>query len=145
MVTAKQIAEVLGGAKTLGRPVASMLELDEIVTEGLPRSAFDELVSHLVAGSEERCRMEIRDKIIPRSTYQRARRLNLHYGETTERLARVYAMVRALWQDDLVAGRFMSTPHPELGGKTPLEAALTEIGGRQVEEIIERGLHGLPV
>ena len=78
MVTAKQIAEVLGGAKTLGRPVASMLELDEIITEGLPRSAFDELVSHLVAGSEERRRVEIRDKIIPRATYQRARRLNLH-------------------------------------------------------------------
>ncbi len=145
MVTAKQIAEVLGGAKTLGRPVASMLELDEIITEGLPRSAFDELVSHLVAGSEERRRVAIRDKIIPRATYQRARRLNLHYSETTERLARVYAMVRTLWQNELVACRFMSTPHPELGGKTPLEAALTEIGGRQVEEIIERGLYGLPV
>ena len=70
---------------------------------------------------------------------------NLHYVETTERLARVYAMVRALWQDDLVAGHFIRTPHPELDGKTPLEAALTEIGGRQVEKIIERGLHGLPV
>ena len=34
---------------------------------------------------------------------------------------------------------------PELNGKTPLDAALTEIGGRQVEEIIERGMHGLPV
>ena len=62
-----------------------------------------------------------------------------------ERLARIYAMARALWLDDRAAQRFLLSPHPELRDKTPLDAALTEIGGRQVEEIIERGMHGLPV
>jgi uncharacterized protein (DUF2384 family) len=39
----------------------------------------------------------------------------------------------------------MLASHPELQGKTPFDAALTEVGGRRVEEIIERALHGLPV
>jgi hypothetical protein len=30
-------------------------------------------------------------------------------------------------------------------GRTPLDAAMTELGARQVEEVLERGLHGLPV
>ena len=42
------------------------------------------------------------------------------------------------------AAQFMANPHPELDDRAPFEAALTEIGGREVEEVIERGLHGLP-
>jgi uncharacterized protein (DUF2384 family) len=37
------------------------------------------------------------------------------------------------------------TPHPELDNRVPFDVALTEIGGREVEDVIERGLHGLPV
>lgn len=122
-----------------------MMDLDEIVSRGIPRSALDALINHIVARSDEGTRVNVRYKIIPRATYQRSDRLNAQYSETTERLARVFAIVQALWQDEEAVRRFMNTPHPELGGKTPLEAALTEIGGRQVEEIIERGMHGLPV
>ena len=82
--------------------------------------------------------MSLRYRIIPRATYQRSRVLNQQHSETVERLARIYAMARALWQDDRAAQRFLLSPHPELRGKSPLDAALTEIGGRQVEEIIER-------
>ncbi|MYF71621.1 MAG: DUF2384 domain-containing protein, partial [Proteobacteria bacterium] len=39
---------------------------------------------------------------------------------------------------------FLAGAHPELGDRAPFEVALTEIGGREVEEVIERGLHGLP-
>jgi uncharacterized protein (DUF2384 family) len=60
-------------------------------------------------------------------------------------LARLYAMAHAIWQDAQATRRFLMTPHLELGGKTPLDAALTEVGGRRVEEVITRGLHGLPV
>jgi uncharacterized protein (DUF2384 family) len=35
-------------------------------------------------------------------------------------------------------------PHPELGGKTPIEAASTELGARQVEEILDWLFYGVP-
>ena len=43
------------------------------------------------------------------------------------------------------AQRFLNTPHPELDGRMPLEVAVTEAGAARVEELIERGRHGLPV
>lgn len=38
----------------------------------------------------------------------------------------------------------LPTSIPELNNRVPLEVALTEVGGREVEKVIERGLHGLP-
>ena len=145
MIAAQQIADLLGGADALGNPIHDMMELDELVAKGIPRSAFDALIDRLAAGADEVTRVSLRYRIIPRATYQRSRRLNQQHSETVERLARIYAMARALWRDDRAAQRFLLAPHPELRGKSPLDAALTEIGGRQVEEIIERGMHGLPV
>ena len=37
---------------------------------------------------------QLRNKIVPRATYQRAKRLNLQVSETTEHLARLYALTR---------------------------------------------------
>ncbi len=38
----------------------------------------------------------------------------------------------------------MSAPHRELGGKTPIEAARTEIGARRVEAVLNKLFFGLP-
>ncbi len=62
----------------------------------------------------------------------------------TERLARLYALAAQAFGSPPAAARFMMTPHPELSGRTPFDVALTGVGGREVEEVIERGLHGLP-
>ena len=79
-----------------------------------------------------------------RATYRRVQRFNLQVSETTERLARLYALAATAFADDGAAARFMLTPHPELDDRAPFDVALTEVGGREVEEVIERGLHGLP-
>jgi putative toxin-antitoxin system antitoxin component (TIGR02293 family) len=144
-VSAEKIAEVLGGRRVFGRRVRSMLELDAIVREGLPKIALDTFIASLTAphrGAD--VTVQLRNKIVPRATYQRVERFNLQVGETTERLARLYALALSVFDDRAAVTRFLITPHPELGNRTPFDVALTEIGGRQVEEIIERGLHGLP-
>lgn len=145
MIPAQKIAAILGGAEVLGQPVNNLMDLDEVVAQGIPRDAFDALIDQIAPRSDEVTRVSLRYRIVPRATYQRARRLNQQHSETVERLARILAIARALWGDDEAVRGFLLAPHPELNGKTPLDAALTEIGGRQVEEIIERGMHGLPV
>lgn len=146
-VDAAAIAEVLGGSSVLGRPVTSMRGLDEAVRAGIPKPALDRLVGILASspdagGADAR---RLRNRIVPRATYQRVERFNLQVSETTERIARLYAMLLAAFRDPDAAARFMMRPHPELHGRVPFDAALTEVGGREVEEIIDRGLHGLPV
>ena len=65
-------------------------------------------------------------------------------GEPAERLARVIAMAEFVWEDPAAAQRFLATPHRGLGGRTPMDAASSELGARQVEEILARIVGGLP-
>jgi len=144
-VSASEIAKVLGGRRVLGRTVRNMRELEAIVREGMPKSALDRLIVFLTPPNRGKdLSVQLRNKIVPRATYQRVDRFNLQVGETTERLARLYALALSVFEDREPATRFLMSPHPELGDRRPFDVALTEIGGREVEEVIERGLHGLP-
>ncbi len=143
-VSAEQIAGVLGGAEALGLRVSSARDLEEVVKQGMPKQALDNLIALFETAPGTDTAVQLRNRIMPRTTYQRVARLNLQVGETTERLARLYALAKSIFEDSHAAARFMTTAHPELDGRSPFDAALTEIGGRQVEEIMQRGLHGLP-
>ena len=143
-IPAEQIADVLGGRRILGRRVKSMRELDDIVREGMPKSALDFFIDALGELEYGEFAIQLRNKIVPRATYNRVDRFNLQVSETTERMARLYAQALSVFEDPAAAIRFLANAHPELDNRAPFEAALTEIGGREVEEVIERGLHGLP-
>jgi putative toxin-antitoxin system antitoxin component (TIGR02293 family) len=65
--------------------------------------------------------------------------------KANEHLTRVIALSELLWDDPEAAQRFLITPHPELGSRTPLDCAGTELGARQVEDVVMRAIHGLPV
>jgi len=143
-VSAIKIAEALGGVKSLGKRVRTMRDLEIVVADGLPKAALDVLVGGFGAHMPEISANDMRFRIVPRATYRRVDRFNLQTSETIERIARLYAMVLDAFADASAATRFMMRPHPELENRSPFETALTEIGGRAVEEVIERGLHGLP-
>jgi putative toxin-antitoxin system antitoxin component (TIGR02293 family) len=65
-------------------------------------------------------------------------------NEKIERIARVGALAEAAFGSQRDALEFLRTPHPELGGDRPLDAAQSELGARQVEEVLWRMEHGLP-
>jgi putative toxin-antitoxin system antitoxin component (TIGR02293 family) len=138
MMEASHISKVLGG-----RPMHSILELSIAVERGLPKATLRNVARWLFEdASEQRAMMH---RIVPEATYKRRRdRLSAAESERTERLARVIAVAEDVWQDRNEARRFLTTPHPEIGGKTPLDAALTELGARQAEEVMARIVYGLP-
>lgn len=144
-ISVKNIAAVLGGAKGLGKRVSTMRDLEAVVANGLPKSALDTLISGFGEHGTECSANDMRYKIVPRATYMRVDRFNLQTSETIERIARLYAMALNAFVEPAAATRFMMKAHPELDQRSPFETALTELGGRAVEEVIERGLHGLPV
>jgi putative toxin-antitoxin system antitoxin component (TIGR02293 family) len=139
----RQTGEVLGGRRVLGKAVTSLLELSNAVERGLPKATLRIVVQRIFPNSSDQRAMMHR--IVPEATYKRRRdRLSPAESERTERLARVVAIAEDVWQDRDQARRFLTTPHPEIGGKTPVEAALTELGARQAEEVMARIVYGLP-
>lgn len=83
--------------------------------------------------------------IVPKTSLNRRGKLTQAQGEQTERLGRLFGMARMAFQDQEDARDFMRRPHPELGGRRPVDAALTEMGGRAVERVLDSLLYGLPV
>lgn len=53
-------------------------------------------------------------------------------------VARVIELVESIWDDQDAIEQFFDTPRPELGGRTPLEAARTEEGATEVESLVRR-------
>jgi putative toxin-antitoxin system antitoxin component (TIGR02293 family) len=140
MIAADKIAEVL----TLPRPVATLAELSAAVARGLPKSALRSCVQRVATSPQER--RHLMHRIVPEATYKRRRHhLKLEESERTERLARVIATAEYVWDDPDDARRFLTTPHPALGGRRPIDAAYTELGAREAEELLWQIYHGLPV
>ncbi|SIT40626.1 hypothetical protein BN2475_270014 [Paraburkholderia ribeironis] len=57
---------------------------------------------------------------------------------------RILRLATYVWDDATDADAWMCCPHPELGGKTPYEAAADAAGAERVEAILWRILHGIP-
>ncbi len=144
MIEAKRIAEVMGGRSVLGRTVSSIEELEEIVGEGLPKIALRITVRRVFVAAREANRYLYR--VVPEATYKRRTgKLRIPESERTERLARIIASTEAVWDDQNDAREWLTKPHPELGNRTPIDCAMTELGARQVESLIDRLQYGLPV
>lgn len=138
-ISAGRVQEILG-LKHAGRGAP---ELAAAVEKGLPRSALVRVVAR--AGLTGKARDALMYRVVPLATFKRRKRLKQHESEKTERLARVIALAELLWDDQPAAQQFLNTPHAELAGRTPLESASSELGARQVEDVVTRALYGLPV
>jgi putative toxin-antitoxin system antitoxin component (TIGR02293 family) len=140
MIPADKIAEVLG----LQQSIHSLPDLARCVAEGLPKSSLRRCVERVVKDRETQ--RGLIHRIVPEATYKRrGDLLKLEESEHTERLARVIATAEYVWDDVEESQRFLITPNPALGGQRPIDAAYTELGARQVEELLWQIFHGLPL
>ena len=144
MINIERVSEILGGTRTLKHRVRTLNDLHDLVAEGLPKTSVRALFSRL----SERYDVEVqplRDFVAPRATLKRRRaRLSPTESQRLERLARIVAMTEEVWQDRTAAAEFLTRPHRGLGGRTPLQMAATDLGARQVEEILASIAFGLP-
>jgi len=143
MIHPERIAEVMGGFAILGRDVRSFQDLETSVAGGLPKVALRRTLErvYLTAGDVR----QAMHRVVPEATFKRRTHLSKTEGERTERLARVIAAAEYVWDDIDDAREWLTKPHPELSGRTPMEAAESELGARRVEYILDSILYGLPV
>ena len=140
IVEPARIAQVLG----LGRGVKSVAQLDSQVGAGLPKASLGTVARHVYGSSPEA--VVLMHQVIPAATFhRRGEELKPQESERVERLARVIATAEQVWDSEDDARAFLSTGHAMLGGKRPIEVALTELGARRVETLLWSLFHGVAV
>jgi putative toxin-antitoxin system antitoxin component (TIGR02293 family) len=140
IIAPESIAEILG----LGASVRTVGELELAISEGLPKRALERLSARLY--EDRRIASAYKFKVVPQATWKRrSKRLSVDESEKTKRLARVLAAAEYVWDDREKAREWMSKPHRELNGRTPLEVARTELGARRVEDLLDKLHFGLPL
>ena len=138
MVDVEKIVSVIGPIR--GR-ISSHLDLDRAIHRGLPAKTVVRLSNAIAPGQQS-----FRFIFVARSTLSRRLKSNApltpEEGEKVARLARVWAFAKDVWGDENDARRFLESPHPMLGGRPPREVAESEIGAREVEDILGRMRYG---
>lgn len=142
LVRPKEIAEVLGGPTVLGRAVRDLGDLDEVVRAGLPLRALELLEARVppLAGQKV---SPVRG-VVGRRTRASLAVLAPAAGERAGRVARIVAMATKVFGTPAGATEFLTTPHGRLAGRSPLACLATDLGGREVEEILNAIAFGLP-
>ena len=135
------VIDELGGKQTLGRRLASEDDLREAIREGFPPAVVEELMR--ASGLTLKELADALD-LSARSLQRRRRsgRLARYESDRLYRLARIVALADEFLGDHEKAPRWLKRPNRALGGMAPVEALDTELGARQVENILGRIAYG---
>jgi putative toxin-antitoxin system antitoxin component (TIGR02293 family) len=128
---------------SIGAAYATWLDAERLVERGLPFRAIQRLAA--VSGMTfEQIKRAAR---LTTATFARRRQSGVLSPEESERvlrLSRLFERAVDLFQGDRDGARqWLSTSIPALGGRPPLELARTEVGAREVEDLIGRIQHGV--
>ncbi|MHB8148189.1 MAG: type II RES/Xre toxin-antitoxin system antitoxin [Vulcanimicrobiaceae bacterium] len=142
MIRSTRIADMLGGASVLKRDIRGDLDLESLVRGGVPAESVRCLARY--TGSTL---TKIQDLTrIDRSTFARRARadakLKPSESDRLVRVARIASLaIDALGREDGLA--WLQEPNDALGERIPIEVIDTEVGARQVEQVIGRIEHGV--
>lgn len=137
----QNVIDELGGRQTLGRSLATEEDVREAIREGFPPAVVEELMR---AASLTLKELATALDLSPRSLQRRRRsgRLARYESDRLYRLARIVALADEFIGDHEKAIRWLKRPNRALGGLAPLGALDTELGARQVENILGRIAYG---
>src|SRR5580698_8713437 len=131
----------LGGKQTLGRALTSDHEMREAIRDGFPPKVVEEL---MIASGLTLKELAASLDLSPRSLQRRRRsgKLAQYESDRLYRLARLVAIASQYLGDSERARRWLKRPNRALGGIAPISAIDTEVGAREVENILGRIAYG---
>ena len=117
-----------GSTGPWNRLAPSATYIEQAVEIGLPRVALRHLVELLVGDDKSKI-STLEWDVVPKTTLKlRKSKLSPQESERTERIARLFVRSRRALGTEAEAREFLTSPHPELDGKTPFDAARTDLG-----------------
>jgi putative toxin-antitoxin system antitoxin component (TIGR02293 family) len=142
-MTLGAIAEVLGGRKVLGRNIKSFAELTELIRKGLPAGSLVVLGERLdLKNAALSKKLGIPQRTLTRRLSEHSR-LTAAESDRTVRLARVYAAAVEMIGNAAKAAAWLRTPNRALGGAVPIDQLDTDLGAKEVENILGRIAYGV--
>lgn len=137
----RAVVEELGGERTVGRSLSSDRDLREAIREGFRPAVVEELMRASGLTLKE---LAAALDLSPRSLQRRRAggRLARYESDRLYRLARIVAMANEYLGNRARALRWLKRPNHALGGVAPVAAIDTELGARQVENILGRIAYG---
>ena len=124
-------------------PLENDLEMAALILAGLPAAVLRRVGAFLglrpaMVGSI----VNINEKTLERRLKAHAR-LKPDESERVARLMRIISLATSVLESEQHAREWLKRPLRELGGQTPLQAAATEPGAREVERVLGRIEHGI--
>jgi putative toxin-antitoxin system antitoxin component (TIGR02293 family) len=142
MPATAEIVEALGGRETRSRPVNSPEDLKDWIREGLPFESLERVMERYAITREEiSSALDLPARTLARRKQER--RLRRDESDRLFRLVRIATETSAVLGSEEKAARWLHTPNRALGGNLPLELLDTDLGSRQVEEVLGRIEHGV--
>jgi putative toxin-antitoxin system antitoxin component (TIGR02293 family) len=137
----RAVVKELGGRSVLGRNLASQRDLCEAIRDGFPPAVVEELMRASGLTLKE---LAASLDLSPRSLQRRRRsgRLARFESDRLYRMARIVALAQHSLGDRKSAARWLKRANRALGGATPISAMDTEVGARQVENVLGRIAYG---
>ncbi len=114
------------------------------VERGVAFRDFEALCNRLDLSANELADV-VRIPVRTLSRRRQSKRLQTDESERLLRIERLLALATEMLRDEVSARYWMKSSKKALAGKTPLEYAETEIGAREVEDLIGRIRHGVSV
>jgi len=143
MPSARAIAAVLGGRRTLSRAPSTGRQWHETIRRGMPMAAVAALKR--TTGLPD---AELADLIgISLKTLSRARSAGARLDPVTSdrlfRISKIVALAIEVLENPQAALAWLTRPQVGLGGQVPLQLLTTEAGTGLVEQLLTRMEHGV--
>lgn len=135
------VVSELGGKRTLGRAPSSHREMREAIREGFPPAVVQNLMRAAGLTLKE---LAAALDLSPRSLQRRRHggRMAPYESDRLYRLARIVALANEYLGGNERAMRWLKRPNHALGDVAPVAALDTELGARQVENLLGRIAYG---
>lgn len=131
------IVSELGGESTVGRSIRTGEDMSAAIRQGFRHSVIDALVEGSgLTLQEVATSLDLSTRSLQRRKHQG--RLARYESDRIYRLARLVALAEHFLGSRDTAIEWMKRPNLVLGGAAPLELLDTELGARQVENILGR-------
>jgi putative toxin-antitoxin system antitoxin component (TIGR02293 family) len=143
-MTSPSIVSILGGYRALGTRVRTPFDMADLIETGIPRAVAEHLQERLGLTDVELARaLGVSAKTLQRLAARRAGRLTAAQGDRLYRLARLAAMAEGVFESVDRAQEWLREPQRGLGDRSPLDVMRTEVGAREVEDLLGRIEYGV--
>lgn len=139
MQNERKVVDVLGGRKSLDRPVKDINDFINLIKNGISLKGALSVKERLHLTNRELAdTLGISESKWSRRIRRPSGRLSLVESDRLYRIARIFALAKDVFENEERAIEWFRRPQFGLGDRIPLDLINTEVGAREVESLLLR-------